>query len=151
MPNLKNQPSVSDSAKINESILDGRANGTPITEPEFIVMDMTEKPVSNPIRIPQRQLNIDPSADPSFLDDPDSPFQNTVYRPKIANAPSPEDSTVQEPTHGGRSLRLQWRYFRIIAFAGWMFVRVLFWQVYVNRYFPKWVEKNNLRDRKSVV
>lgn len=141
MPNLKNQPSVSDSAKINDALLDGRANGAPIIDPEFTTMDT---PLSTPIRIPQRQLNIDPSADPSFLDEPEQPHL-TTYRPKIANMPSPEDSTVQEPTHQGRSLRLQWRYFRIIAFAGWMFVRVLFWQVYVNRYFPKWVEKTNLR------
>jgi len=145
MPNLKNQPSVSDSVKINNALLNGRANSTPITQPELIVKDMTEQGISDSIRMSQRQLNIDPSADPSFLDDTDSPFQNPVYRPKIANAPSPEDSTVEEPTHGGRSLRLQWRYFRIIAFAGWMFVRVLFWQVYVNRFFPKWVEKTNLR------
>jgi len=145
MPNLKNQPSVSDSVKINDTLLGGRATGAPITQPELIIVDMTEEVVSTPLRIPQRQLNIDPSADPSFLDDPESPVQNPVYRPKIANAPSPEDSTVEEPTHGGRSLRLQWRYFQIIAFAGWMFVRVLFWQVYANRFFPKWVEKTNLR------
>jgi predicted unusual protein kinase regulating ubiquinone biosynthesis (AarF/ABC1/UbiB family) len=34
-----------------------------------------------------------------------------------------------------RSLRMQMRYLRTIAFAGWMFVRVLFWYVYMARIF----------------
>ena len=143
MPNLKNQPSLSDSAKINA--INGRANGgTPLTETNFVMMDMPDA-ISNSPRIPQRQLQIDPSADPSFLDE-EIPTPSPTYRPNLAHMPKPEDSTVaQDPSHQGRSLRLQWRYFRIIAFAGWMFVRVMFWQVYVNRYFPKWVEKTNMR------
>jgi predicted unusual protein kinase regulating ubiquinone biosynthesis (AarF/ABC1/UbiB family) len=143
MPNLKNQPSVSDSAKINDSSTNGRANSTS-TDPDFMMADVIPQLTPDHSRIPQREIHIDPSADPSFLDEPEAP-PLPVYRPKIANAPSPDDSTVQAPTHKGRSLRLQWRYFRIIAFAGWMFLRVMFWQVYVNRYFPKWVEKTNLR------
>lgn len=144
MPNLKNQPSLSDSAKIDSDI-NGRANGgTPHTDPDFVMMDMPDV-LSNSPRIPQRQLQIDPSADPSFLDE-EAPTPTPTYRPNLAHAPKPEDSTVaQDPSHQGRSWRLQWRYFRIIAFAGWMFVRVMFWQVYVNRYFPKWVEKTNMR------
>ncbi len=144
MPNLKNQPSLSDSAKTDA--MNGRANGgTPLTDPDFVMMDTQQNGVSEHPRIPQRQLQIDPSADPSFLDE-EIPTPTPTYRPNLAHMPKPEDSTVaQDPSHHGRSLRLQWRYFRIIAFAGWMFVRVMFWQVYVNRYFPKWVEKTNMR------
>lgn len=144
MPNLKNQPSVSDSAKIDNFSANGRANGASDTEPTFLMADMTPNGTSVYLRIPQHDIHIDPSADPSFLDEPEYVPQPT-YRPKIDGAPTPADSTVQDPTHKGRSLRLQWRYFRILVFSGWMFLRVMFWQIYVYRYFPKWVDKTNLR------
>ncbi len=42
-----------------------------------------------------------------------------------------------------RSLAMQWRYLRVLIFAGWLFVRVIFWQVYVRRYFRSYVDRTN--------
>ncbi len=42
-----------------------------------------------------------------------------------------------------KSFRLQLRFLRTLAFAVWLFGRLVFWQVYVARYFPKWVSKGN--------
>ncbi|HRF96120.1 MAG TPA: hypothetical protein PLZ51_13035, partial [Aggregatilineales bacterium] len=68
---MKNQPSVSDSAKINDdSSSNGRANGTS-TDPDFMMADVIPQLTSDHSRIPQREIHIDPSADPSFLDEPE--------------------------------------------------------------------------------
>jgi predicted unusual protein kinase regulating ubiquinone biosynthesis (AarF/ABC1/UbiB family) len=42
-----------------------------------------------------------------------------------------------------RSLAMQWRYVRVLVFAGWLFARVLFWQVYVRRYFRGYIDRTN--------
>ncbi|MBC8099881.1 MAG: AarF/ABC1/UbiB kinase family protein, partial [Armatimonadetes bacterium] len=44
---------------------------------------------------------------------------------------------------GGRSLQMQWRYLRVVTFSAWLFIRLLLIQVYVRRYFPRWVERTN--------
>ena len=61
-----------------------------------------------------------------------------------SNIPTPEDSTVAEPEQLSRSFRLQWRFWRTLVFAAWIFVRVLFWQVYIYRVFPAYVDRTNL-------
>jgi predicted unusual protein kinase regulating ubiquinone biosynthesis (AarF/ABC1/UbiB family) len=42
-----------------------------------------------------------------------------------------------------RSLAMQWRYLRVLIFAAWLFARVIFWQVYVRRYFRGYVDSTN--------
>jgi predicted unusual protein kinase regulating ubiquinone biosynthesis (AarF/ABC1/UbiB family) len=44
---------------------------------------------------------------------------------------------------GVRSLRMQWRYLRVLIFAAWLFARILFWQVYAKRYVRGYVERTN--------
>lgn len=44
-----------------------------------------------------------------------------------------------------RSLRLQIRFVRGVAFAAWLFVRAIFWFVYVKRYFPDYVEHSAVK------
>jgi predicted unusual protein kinase regulating ubiquinone biosynthesis (AarF/ABC1/UbiB family) len=44
-----------------------------------------------------------------------------------------------------RSLRMQYRYLRVMAFFSWLFVRLLFWHLFLQRYFPKYVERGNLK------
>jgi predicted unusual protein kinase regulating ubiquinone biosynthesis (AarF/ABC1/UbiB family) len=43
-----------------------------------------------------------------------------------------------------RSLRMQYRFARVVAFFGWLFVRLVFWHLILHRYFPKYVERGNL-------
>jgi len=42
-----------------------------------------------------------------------------------------------------RSIRRQFRFLRTLAFAFWMFGRLIFWQIYVARWFPRWVNSRN--------
>jgi predicted unusual protein kinase regulating ubiquinone biosynthesis (AarF/ABC1/UbiB family) len=42
-----------------------------------------------------------------------------------------------------RSLAMQWRYLRVLVFAAWLFARVIFWQVYVRRYFRGYIDRTN--------
>jgi predicted unusual protein kinase regulating ubiquinone biosynthesis (AarF/ABC1/UbiB family) len=63
--------------------------------------------------------------------------------PSLAAAPSPEESTVQDTPQRSRSLRMQWRFWRTLVFAWWMFFRLIFWQLFVSRYFPRWVERTS--------
>ena len=44
-----------------------------------------------------------------------------------------------------RSLRMWWRFGSTLLFSLWMFARLLFWNVYVARYFPGWVERGNMK------
>jgi predicted unusual protein kinase regulating ubiquinone biosynthesis (AarF/ABC1/UbiB family) len=121
MQNSKSQPSASDLQ----------------TEPK------NSRPELNGHSEPDRQ--IDPVAEPAFLDfipEPAETSQNgAVAAPDV---PSPDESTVREPERVSRSFRLQWRFWRTIVFFGWIFVRVLFWQLYVVKLFPKYVERTNL-------
>lgn len=74
-------------------------------------------------------------------------------KPLPNGAGKPSDySTVQTdvPLESGvlprpRSLRLQIRFLRGIVFAAWLFARLVFWQIYVRRYFPRYVDRTNQR------
>jgi predicted unusual protein kinase regulating ubiquinone biosynthesis (AarF/ABC1/UbiB family) len=125
MQNLKNQPSASDSA-INEAT-NGRANGTPT---------LTDDAVT-----------VDPVEEPDFLDRVEAPptDEPAKQKPSVGEVPVPEDSTVEEPAIRPRSLRMQWRFWRTLFFAGWLFARVLFWQVYAKRYVPRYVDESETR------
>lgn len=52
-----------------------------------------------------------------------------------------EQVTQQRP----RSLSMQWRFVRVVAFALWLFVRVIFWNLLMQRYFPERVQRGNMR------
>jgi predicted unusual protein kinase regulating ubiquinone biosynthesis (AarF/ABC1/UbiB family) len=141
MQSSKTPPSVSDSpAKNNPPTPNGHrayANGNGATPP------------------PTNQIDVDPVAEPDFLDDAQlteenghHPQEENMVGQKInidGEIPSPDDSTVQEPQRVSRSLRMQWRFWRTIVFAGWIFLRVLFWQIYMFKIFPSYVERTNLK------
>ncbi|PJF21612.1 MAG: hypothetical protein CUN56_10190 [Phototrophicales bacterium] len=131
MQNLKNQPSVSGSPNQNETQPHPNGNyieipappqHTPIVEPEFLGDDV---PITSPneIKIPVEPL--------------EAPAQHLI--------PSPEESTVKEPEYVSRSWRMQWRFWRTLVYAGLLFIRILFWQVYVAQYLPDYVKKNELK------
>lgn len=44
-----------------------------------------------------------------------------------------------------RSLRMQFRYVRVVWHFGWLFVQLVFWQILLQRYFPERVKAGNLR------
>jgi predicted unusual protein kinase regulating ubiquinone biosynthesis (AarF/ABC1/UbiB family) len=44
-----------------------------------------------------------------------------------------------------RGLRMRLRFWRIFIFAVQLFARLVFWQLFVNNYAPKYVERTNLR------
>ncbi len=43
----------------------------------------------------------------------------------------------------GRSLAMQWRFLMVLIWAAQLFARVLFWQVYVRKVAPRFVERTN--------
>lgn len=43
----------------------------------------------------------------------------------------------------GRSLAMQWRFLMVLIWAAQLFARVIFWQVYVRKVFPGYVERTN--------
>ncbi len=44
-----------------------------------------------------------------------------------------------------RSLRMQFRYVRVVWHFGWLFVQLVFWHVLMQRYFPERVQRGNLK------
>ena len=44
-----------------------------------------------------------------------------------------------------RSLRMQFRYVRVVWHFGWLFVQLVFWQIIMARYFRERVQKGNLK------
>jgi len=44
-----------------------------------------------------------------------------------------------------KTLGMQWRFLRTLLFAFLLFGRLIFWQVYVAKLFPSWVNKNNAK------
>lgn len=44
-----------------------------------------------------------------------------------------------------KTIRMQFRFLYTLAFAVWLFGRLVFWQVYVARLFPKWVNNRNTK------
>ncbi|HVU13927.1 MAG TPA: AarF/UbiB family protein [Phototrophicaceae bacterium] len=44
-----------------------------------------------------------------------------------------------------RSLRMQFRYVRVVLHFGWLFAQLVFWQVILQRYFPERVKAGNLK------
>ncbi|MDX1995410.1 MAG: AarF/UbiB family protein [bacterium] len=83
-------------------------------------------------------LSVDPVAEPAFLDNAD-----LVTEPKPDYIPSPDESTVASNPRRSRSLRMQWRFWRTIVFAGVLFLRLIFWQVYFRKVAPEWVDRTN--------
>jgi len=55
----------------------------------------------------------------------------------------PETVAEQVARLRPRSLRMQLRYIRGLIFSFWLFGRLIFWQVYVGQYFPRWIIKTN--------
>lgn len=43
----------------------------------------------------------------------------------------------------GRSLAMQYRFVVVLMWAAWLFARVLFWQIYVRKVAPRYVERTN--------
>lgn len=71
-----------------------------------------------------------------------------VMAPDPAQSPSePEtqEETVEEQVSRlrPRTIGMQWRFFRTLVFAFWLFGRLIFWQAYIFQYFPDWVMKRN--------
>ena len=65
-----------------------------------------------------------------------------VSRPPSAAAPRRVREVIgQRP----RSLRMQFRYVRIVWNFGWLFVQLVFWHILMQRYFPERVQRGNLR------
>ncbi len=44
-----------------------------------------------------------------------------------------------------RSLRMQFRYVREVWHFGWLFVQLLFWHLFLQRYFPERVQRGNVK------
>jgi predicted unusual protein kinase regulating ubiquinone biosynthesis (AarF/ABC1/UbiB family) len=56
-----------------------------------------------------------------------------------------EDIRVPSEPHPPRGLRMRMRFWRIFIYAVWLFARLVIWQLFVANYFPKYVERTNLK------
>ncbi len=128
MQNLKTPPSVSVSPNQSQP-RNGVTNGVPET---YTNGDR------HPLEMSVPAMSSDPIREPDFLQDATPRTITPVH------TPTPQESTVQEPERVSRSLRLQWRFWRTIMFAGLIFVRVMFWQVYFRKIAPNYVDRTNL-------
>jgi predicted unusual protein kinase regulating ubiquinone biosynthesis (AarF/ABC1/UbiB family) len=78
-------------------------------------------------------------------------MQDIMKMKSTLQDPAPTVESVETQVNKARpkSLRMQLRFWHTLVFAVWLFGRLIFWQVYVANYFPKWVGKrNNARWRK---
>ncbi len=135
MQNLNNQPSVFDSETPEAAYPNGKSR------------QGYENVHANP-PIPESAVDIDPTAEPPFLDAIDPETGELRPEPETALAlatPHPSQSTVMQHAQTGRSLRLQWRFIRTLAFAAWLFARVVLWHVYIVKVFPGWVDRTSLK------
>lgn len=110
----------------------------PIAEPDFLLNRSTERGLAH-------ASNTQDGTSPAQPDSTNNSAQSSEHYASRSPryAPSPEESTVREPERISRSLRLQWRYWRTIVFFGLLFLRLIFWQVYMARAFPGLVENTN--------
>lgn len=67
--------------------------------------------------------------------------QRRAAPPETAKGvPGVQEVIAQRP----RSLRMQYRFWRTVAYFGVLFVQTLFWYILVQRYFPNYVKRTNL-------
>src|SRR5215212_8979942 len=85
------------------------------------------------------------------------PMQSLKNPPSTSTSPAPPNGHVAAPTPPlpprtvpnaakprHRSLRMQYRFVRVVTYASWLFIRLTIWQVVLKRYFPERVERGNL-------
>ncbi len=84
---------------------------------------------------------------------PDVMAPEAPHEAEGAQMPTPEpiltearEETVEEQVQRlrPRTLRLQMRFLYTVIFALWLFGRLVFWQIYVARFFPNWVNDRNI-------
>ncbi len=74
-------------------------------------------------------------------------MQNLNNQPSISTSSAQvNDLALPMPTERPRrrSLRMQTRFVRVVVFSGWLFARLIFWQVLAARYFRDGVEAGNI-------
>lgn len=86
-------------------------------EPEFVA----ELEAEAPVKVAPTLETVPPAPEPNI--------------PKIADVLRERPSTV----------RMWWRYLRVLAFFAWLFVRLLFWHKFMQSYFPERVERGNMK------
>lgn len=64
---------------------------------------------------------------------------------EAASAVLTEDVVVHAELDPPRSLRMRLRFWHIFFYAVQLFGRIVFWQVFISRYLPKYVEQTNSR------
>ena len=87
-----------------------------------------------------------PLTEPDFLADLDPVPGMAEPAPGTPEERAVEAVVVEEVMrHPPRSLRMQVRYIRVLAFFGWLFVRLLFWHWLVAKFAPETVKRGNLK------
>jgi predicted unusual protein kinase regulating ubiquinone biosynthesis (AarF/ABC1/UbiB family) len=71
---------------------------------------------------------------------PDQPARPSASDTITAGSEVPADI---DHVPRGRSLAMQWRFLMVLIWAAQLFARVIFWQVYIRKVFPGYVERTN--------
>jgi predicted unusual protein kinase regulating ubiquinone biosynthesis (AarF/ABC1/UbiB family) len=117
MQSLKNQPSISSSASSPDSAaLNG--HGPPAT-------------ASDTAAEPLKVVALMPAETPAVGTEAERAREREQVRQVTRKRP--------------RTLRMQYRFVRVVLYFGWLFVRLVFWHLLVQRYAPRYVERGNLK------
>ncbi len=92
---------------------------------------------------------------PSTFSSPSSSSKGLVISPVNGTGEPPVGSQAERDrelrtvraiiTNRSRSLRMQFRYVRVVWHFGWLFVQVVFWHIFMQRYFRERVQRGNLK------
>lgn len=76
-----------------------------------------------------------------------SPPSTSALRDSLSTFAQAMPSSRPTPgrVHHNRNRAMQVRFFRVVGFSAWLFARVVFWQVLVNKWRPRYVERTNLK------
>ncbi len=117
MPDLKNQPSTSSSASSHE---EAALNG--LYDPAVAEETHLEEPLV--------VVTAAPAEAPAVGSREERAREHARVREIASERP--------------RSLRMQHRFLRVVFKFGWLFAQLLFWHLFLQRFFPKWVERGNV-------
>ncbi len=112
---------------INGVRLNGSGSPALPIEPEFLE-SLPPVPASEPAR---------PAAPASQI----QPLQT----PPAASSYVQPHSVREAVSHRPRSLSLLFRFARVVVYFGLLFVQLVFWHIFVQRYFPETVERGNTK------
>jgi len=144
-------------ASMNGASMNGNGQHATVTTSTTPTRDQTGKRIPIPMMSPDNMPTFDPDSEmgkrmgavnammPDVMaDTPEELEQAKQVQQQIQAEP---ELTIEQQVQSARSksLRMQFRFWYTVFFAVWLFGRAIFWQVYVSKVFPRWVERTGTK------